>query len=301
MRVTVLGYLCRDHNILPDGTSRETVGGKGLFVAAAMSRAGQTVDLITWIPETDLDLLSAFGEYDVTTQVIPIPTGTVNTNTHLDETTVATTKFDPYVITPKDFTPAMVEALTSSDLVHLAPDIQEKISLATIQWLRNDLGLTISADIGKYYRQLQPDGRLVPRYPWSESAQYLPYFDTIFLSHEDVAPLFAAGESPLSIARMLAADGPQEIIITLGDQGAFVLEAQTNDGFDIPAFAPATIVDPTGAGDTFIGVFLAARLATQNLLQAGKLGAMAASLKLAYAGPLQEPGETIEQRLLERS
>jgi ribokinase len=58
-------------------------------------------------------------------------------------------------------------------------------------------------------------------------------------------------------ARELQARGPRAVIVTLGDRGALVVEAQ--DAEFIPAVS-VDAVDPTGAGDAFIGslaVFLA--------------------------------------------
>lgn len=297
MRITLLGYFCRDRNVLPSGQTVESVGGKGLFTGAALARAGATVDLITWLPTSDLELLKSVADYPLTLHVIPIPTGTVNTNVHDGDRTIATTNLDPYTIKPADFTPEMIMALEASDSVLLAPDIQEKISLDTIQWLSGDLGLSLTADIGKYYRTLSVSGELIPRWPWPDEAQYLTYFDRIVVSQEDIEPLLRQGESLLSAARHLADHGPREVVITLGSRGAFIYDASTNEGFDIPAYPPTTIVDPTGAGDTFIGAYMSERLATDNPLRAGKFAAMAASLKLNYVGPLREPGEVIAKTL----
>ncbi len=299
MHVTVFGYLCRDRNVLPDGQTSNIVGGKGLFTAAALARSGVTTDLITWLPDSDRELLLALDDYPVTTHIIPIPAGTVNTNTHRGDTTIATTIVDPYSIEPDDLDENMLVALNDSQVVHLAPDIQEKISLHTLEYLGGTLGLKLSADIGKYFRQLQSDGQLVPRWPWTDQAKFLQHFDIVFASKDDIAPLLDSGESYLSAARMLAEQGPNEVIITLGSQGSFMYVHDTNDAYDIPSFPPRQLVDPTGAGDTYIGAYLGHRLLSDNVIAAGKFGAMAASLKLNYTGPLQEPAETVEQRLNE--
>lgn len=300
MNITLLGYISRDTNTLPNGQSTEATGGKGLFTTAALARTGVTTDLITWLPEADAELLVALHDYPVTIHVIPIPTGTVNTNRHVDDSTIATTIIDPYVIEPKDLDLTMTHALEYSQVVHLAPDIQSKISLDTIRHLSDTLGLKISADAGKYYRTRQADGQLVPTYPWPEQARYLQYFDLVFLSHEDIEPMIAAGESLLSVARTLAEQGPNEIVITKGSQGSFIYTRDTNEAFDIPAYPAKQVIDPTGAGDTYIGAYLGHRFASDNVIAAGKFASMAASAKLAYAGPLQEPGEVIERLVAEQ-
>lgn len=300
MHLAILGYLSRDVNTLPDGQTTEIVGGKGLFSAAAASRCGVETDLITWLPESDAELCLALQDYEVALHIIPIPTGTVNTNTHAGDTTLATVRLDPTTIEPEHLNTGMRDAISSSDMVLLAPDIQEKISLETIALIDQELGIPIAADVGKYFRTLQPDGQLVPRYPWPDQAQYLRHFTKVFVSSEDIQPLLDQGESFLSVARSWSEQGPQEIVITDGSKGAFVYDATTNEGYDIPAYEPRKLVDPTGAGDTFIAAYLAERLRTDNPLQAGKFAAMAASLKLNYPGPLQETQEQIDQALAER-
>ncbi|HEY3288740.1 MAG TPA: ribokinase [Anaerolineae bacterium] len=51
-------------------------------------------------------------------------------------------------------------------------------------------------------------------------------------------------------ARMLLQSGMKSVIVTLGEQGVFYVDAQTT--LHIPAFE-VKAVDPTGAGDAFIG------------------------------------------------
>lgn len=301
MQVTVLGYVSRDRNILPDGQETEQAGGKGLYTSAALAMTGVETNVITWLPVTDQELLDRLQEYPVTVYVIPIATGTTTTNHHQGNTTVATASFDPYVITPKDLDIAMELAIQESQLIHLAPDIQDKISLELIKHITDTIGVKISADLGKYFRARQPDGTLTPKFPWPEQAQYLRYFDIVFMSEEDIAPMLTSGESLLSVAREMSEQGPNEIIITRGSQGAFVYVGDTNEAYDIPAFVPKKIVDPTGAGDTFIGAYLAHRLLTDEILSSGKFAAMAASVKLNYSGPLRETAETIEQHVKEQS
>lgn len=300
MRLTIFGYLCRDKNILPDGTTSEIVGGKGTFMAPAAARGDVDVDLITWLPDSDHELLAGLANYPLTTHIIPIPTGTVNTNKHEGDATLATTVLDPYSVEPADVDESMRQALDDSQAVLLAPDIEEKISLATIKFLADDLGLKLFVDVGKYFRTLEPDGTLKPRWPWPNQQKFLQYFDTIFVSEEDLAVPLAKDESVLSLARDFSAQGPHEVIITQGSRGAFVYLAETNEGFDIPAYPPRKLVDPTGAGDTFIGAYVAKRLESDSAAEAGHYAAMAASVQLNYSGPLRETAEEIERALQEQ-
>ena len=300
MHITLFGYLCRDRNVLPSGETSEIVGGKGLFTAAALARSGVDVDLVTWLPEADVPLLDALSAYPITTHVIPMSEGTVNTNTHHGDHTLATTRLDPRSITIADLTADIRQAVTSSEVTLLMPDLEGKISLDVLRYLSYDLGLTLAADIGKFFRVRQHDETLTPRYPWPAQGEYLPTLSSIFLSIEDIEPALVNGETLLSVARQMSEQGPAEVIITRGSEGATVFQRETNELIDVPVFPPERLVDPTGAGDTFIGAYVAERLRTDNPNAAGRFAAMAASLKLNYAGPLREVREVIEQRLTEQ-
>lgn len=300
MKLTIFGYLCRDRNTVEGGGVHEIVGGKGLFAAAAAAQSGIEVELITWLPSTDLELLDALQSYPVTSHVIPIPTGTVNTNSHSGDIAIATTKLDPYSLGIHDVTEDMRQAIMTSDMVLLMPDIEGKIAPELIQYMSDTLGVTLAADIGKYFRTLQPDGTLEPRYPWPGQADLLKYLNIVFVSVEDIAPALERGESLLSVARQMTEQGPTEVVITQGSKGASVFHRETNELIDIAPHPATKVVEPTGAGDTFIAAYCAEHLLTDSIHEAGRFAAVAASFKLAYPGPLREHREAIEQALVER-
>lgn len=57
----------------------------------------------------------------------------------------------------------------------------------------------------------------------------------------------------LKCASLIRAKGPQYLIIKKGEHGAHLYSEQTV--FSAPAFPLSTIIDPTGAGDSFMGGF----------------------------------------------
>lgn len=269
-------------------------------MAPAAANGDVDVSLITWLPDSDRELLPSLANWPIDVHVIPQATGTVNTNRHAGDVTLATTILDPQSITPADLDDGMRAAVENSDGIMVAPDIEGKLSLELLRELADDVGVPVYAEIGKYYRTLGPDGVLEPRWPWPAQAETVKYFHTVFLSGEDIAVPISQGESVLSMARALADQGPREVIITLGSKGAFIYLAETNEGFDIPAYPPKQFVDPTGAGDTFVGAYITKRMTSDSPAEAGYYAAMAASLKLNYSGPLRETAEEIERALQEK-
>ena len=55
--------------------------------------------------------------------------------------------------------------------------------------------------------------------------------------------------------------------------------------YEIPAYTPNKIVDPTGAGDAFIGGFLAEYVRGREILWCGCVGSAAASTVVEGVGP----------------
>jgi sugar/nucleoside kinase (ribokinase family) len=77
--------------------------------------------------------------------------------------------------------------------------------------------------------------------------------------------------------------GVEAVIVTLGMNGAvFSVEGNV---YNIPAFKPEKVVDPTGAGDAFIGGFLVEYINDANYLRCACVGSAAASLVVEAPGP----------------
>ena len=97
---------------------------------------------------------------------------------------------------------------------------------------------------------------------WSRetaSAAYrevLEFADLVFAGDDEAA--IVTGElSPEAQAKVLAEFGPKEVIIKLGDQGAYALQGST-EWFQTPY--AVEVADTVGAGDAFVGGYLAERL-----------------------------------------
>jgi len=73
------------------------------------------------------------------------------------------------------------------------------------------------------------------------------------------------------------------VIVTLGAKGAALSVEGTT--YEIPAYTPCNLVDPTGAGDAFIGGFLAEYVRGKEILWCGCVGSAAASTVVEGVGP----------------
>lgn len=106
-------------------------------------------------------------------------------------------------------------------------------------------------------------------------------------------------ESLDSIAQAFKASGAGNVIITLGSSGVFVL---SDDGpIQIPAIPARRVVDTTGAGDSFVGSFAHAIARGDELVEATRFAATAASLAVEVAEviPSLPTLQDVERRLQE--
>jgi len=88
-------------------------------------------------------------------------------------------------------------------------------------------------------------------------------------------------------ARAILSLGPETVVVKQGEHGAFLQSSE--EYFSCPAFPIETVVDPTGAGDTFAGGFVGAlarmgRVNDRNLRRAVVYGCVLASFTVEGFG-----------------
>jgi len=134
---------------------------------------------------------------------------------------------------------------------------------------------TISLDPG--------DGYLIPAL-WDE-VRIMLHGLTVFLpSEEELRGLFWGRTNDLwEMAEAVGSFGCELVVIKRGGRGQFLYEADSRKRWDIPAY-PARLSDPTGAGDSFCGGFLAGYRKTYDPLLAALHGNVSASLNIEGSG-----------------
>ena len=81
----------------------------------------------------------------------------------------------------------------------------------------------------------------------------------------------------------LALRCPGAVAVKLGPRGALVRDPGTGSAVEVPA-VPVRTVDPTGAGDSFSGGFLAGLVETGDAVAAARFGAISAARAVAAFG-----------------
>lgn len=174
-------------------------------------------------------------------------------------------------------------ALTAADIASELRRIGEKNDVLVTQGecdpAATDAALRAARGLGLYTIFNPAPARPVPDDLW-------PCVDLVCLNETEcqvmcgVLPVDNA--TCLAAARRLRELGAGAVVITLGAAGSFGLGA-TGEPVRVPA-APATVVDTTGAGDTFIGALAAGRARGFSLAESMSWGALAASLTVSRLG-----------------
>lgn len=94
-------------------------------------------------------------------------------------------------------------------------------------------------------------------------------------------------DTPEGLISALLEDGAQAAALRMGTDGSLVASQQAAECEYIAAVPVATIVDQTGAGNTFCGALLTGIIQGKSLREAALMGAVAASFCLEHRGVLE--------------
>lgn len=111
--------------------------------------------------------------------------------------------------------------------------------------------------------------------------------DVVMPTHSDEAPVFG-DTSPEATADRYLSIGVEEVVVKNGAEPALVATRDLRER--VPASKPERIIDPTGAGDSFNGAYLAARVAGAGPVDAARAAHRVAGIVIGHKGALVEPG-----------
>jgi sugar/nucleoside kinase (ribokinase family) len=152
------------------------------------------------------------------------------------------------------------------------------------------------ADCLPEWRRLYPKAALL----WEPEQQFmvpqhadlfrraLRYADIVSPNSLEAQQVYGLSDPAALISAMLD-DGARIVALRMGDAGSVVGMRGRADLIAIPAVPVPSIVDQTGAGNTYCGGFLVGWLETGNLAKAAIYGAVAASFSLETLGVADPP------------
>jgi len=272
--LVVVGAATRD--IAADDPRGWKLGGGVTYSAIAAASLPVTVRALIGVDEVaataiELDAIRTAG---VDVRLVPLGSGPVfdNRRTPNGRQQFALAASD--VLSPS-FLPGEWRAPDAALLAPVAGELSEEWSTA----FASATFVTLAAQ--GLLRRLHP-GKEVVRLAF-EHGPIIHRADAIALSREDVA----AGAPPI---RDWTRPG-QSVLITHGRRGSLAL-SRTETGLSghfMPPLPPRKAVDPTGAGDTFIAVWLAARMLAGDGWRAQVVASVMSSLAVMTSSLSQTP------------
>lgn len=173
-------------------------------------------------------------------------------------------------------------------------------------WLRDAGGFHLPALLEASHRRLvgairaaRPDALVTVDAPWfarrdgtlSTDLAWLRAVDAVLPSEEDLVA-FRPQSGLIEAALELIDAGVRAVVVKVGSSGSIVVSPRGVT--HVPAY-PATVVDPTGAGDSFCGGFLVGLLETGDIVRAAAYGTVAASFVVEERAAIPVLAVTREQ------
>ncbi|MDH7563763.1 MAG: PfkB family carbohydrate kinase [Candidatus Bathyarchaeota archaeon] len=278
--LAVVGHLAIDSIMLP---SRQTpfvvLGGSATYVSLVARRLDASVAAISkvgrdfpdayrwWLEQERIDLSGVSKQDDAQTTRFEL-----EYNKDLTQRVLRLKSRSP-PITVDDLPPNL-----RARIIHVAP-IAGEITYENVEVLKKRAEV-LSLDPQGLVRSFSENGTVdVAALP---DKRILSLIDIYKSSLNEV--LAVTGMPDMEAAVKAIHDrGASIVIVTLGAEGAAI--SVENAIHRVPAYKPEKLIDPTGAGDTFIGAFLAEYSRGEDCSWCSYVGSAAASLATEGIGP----------------
>ncbi|MBS7647478.1 MAG: carbohydrate kinase family protein [Candidatus Bathyarchaeia archaeon] len=290
--ITIVGHLCIDSISLPNKQSPYTIlGGSAAYTSLSAKRLGANVSIISkvggdfpkaylwWLSQEGIDLTGVLRiEGEKTTRF------ELKYDSSMSNRTLRLLSKAP-VIKVED-----LPNLLDTKVAHIAP-IADEIPYDVTEKMKKSTEV-LSIDPQGLVRAFDENGTVVSK-PL-EDKRVLELVNIYKSSKEEIEAITGMADLRAAI-RSIHDFGVETVIVTMGIKGAAI----SIDGtvYEIPVYTPDKIVDPTGAGDAFIGGFLAEYVQGKEVLWCACVGSAAASAVVEGVGPtLIGSGSQIRQR-----
>jgi len=278
--VAIVGHLCIDTIILPTRKAPFVVlGGAATYTSFAAKRLEATASVISkvggnfpeaylwWLKQEGIDISGVTKRTDE-----PTTSFELTYNTDLSDRTLKLKSKGASIGL------ADVPADLQAKAIHIAP-IANEVSFEVVEHLKKCADV-LSIDPQGLLRSFDEAGNVTENA--SVDTQIFSLINIYKSSQNEIYQL--TGESELKPAIKAIHDvGVETVIVTMGAKGSLL--SVEGAQYNIAACPSQVLVDPTGAGDVFIGGFLTEYLRQKESTWCACVGSAAASVVVEGLGP----------------
>src|SRR5574344_555446 len=248
--ICCIGHITLDKIVTPEKTTYMP-GGTSYYFSHGISHLNNTqhYKLVTSIANTEIQAVEEIRSKGINVKVIPSNKTVYFENIYghnQDERTQRVlAKADPFT----------VEGLKNAEarIFHLGSLLADDFSIDVVKYLSTK-GL-VSVDVQGYLREAQ--GENVVGVDWKDKLETLQYIHTLKVNEYEMEVLTGKNEAHAA-AKQIADWGGKEVVVTTGSYGSLIYA----DGnyYEIEAYPPKELIDPTGCGDTYSTGYLYCRV-----------------------------------------
>lgn len=248
--ILVVGSLAYDSIATPSGKVDRALGGSANYFSLAASLFSK-VRVVGVVGEdydqADYELLNSRGVDLAGLSKVPGKTFHWEGSYEGDLNEAKTLKTELNVF--EHFNPQLPEHFTDSSFVFLA-NIAPELQLQVLEQVKSPK--FVGMDTMNFWISIKKDKLL----------EVVKKVDLVLIN-EGEAKMLTGAQNAIAAAPLITAMGPRAIVIKRGEYG-FAMYTKEEGYFILPAMPIPTVVDPTGAGDTFAGGFFG-YLASQKM------------------------------------
>jgi sugar/nucleoside kinase (ribokinase family) len=308
LRFVIAGQLKRDFAIIPTGKARVDVVGGNLAYAAT--------GLGVWQPAKLAGLVARVGEdyprewlveinqrgFDIQgIRILPEAIDLRSFYVYIDNYTLlrenpaahftrlkqpfprALLNYSPPSTSYDNRSHLMPTSLRQSDI---PPDYLDATAahLCPIDYLTHTLLPAVLRQGGFTTVTLDPAASTMSPSFWDDIPALVTGLTAFMPNEKEIRMLFHGRSSDLwQMMEAIAEYGCEIVVVKRGERGQWLYDRAAHARWEIPAY-PARVVDPTGAGDSYCGGFLAGYRQTYDPIQAALYGSISASLTVEGSG-----------------
>jgi len=271
--ICCIGHITLDKIITPDSIV-QMAGGTSFYFSNALCQMDINYMMVTSLAETEFSFVADLRSKGINVKVLPGMHTVFFENSYGE---------NPDERTQRVFQKAAPFAMEhflfiEAKIFHLGPLLADDMSVELIQALSKKG--SVSLDVQGYLREVRNEQ--VCAVDWLHKMEAFPYIDFLKASEHEMKVLTGLSDIRAG-AECLYDWGVKEVIITMGSKGSVIYRERRF--YDIPAFAPHTVVDGTGCGDTYMAGYLSQRIKGVGIQEAGEFAAAMATLNIESSGP----------------